>query len=600
MIWIKRLNNYGISNWVILLLFILSFFAMIAQVVGLGIFLPIFEFIFQGGVDQSDGGQNLMLRYINLLISFMNIDVTLESLLILAFIFYLTSQLLLFIIAYANSYFIGRMTKNIRDKFFKYYLDADSEYYDRVKIGNFINISTSELGLAVSGVIAPIKLMVSLISGVGSIVILSALSYELTIYICIIILIVLPYPMVLISRATKLGRTNTRYNSFLVSFLLDRLKSPRLVRLSGTRNSEIREYFNITEKQRSLTLSVHILKEKVVLIFEPVIIFSSLVMLYIAITYLDISPSSTLLFMVITVKLVPIIRSVLMQKQSINRTKGAIESIDSLILNMKLKDNSCNFSGDDYNDIVALGPTTSIQLQDISYRYSNTNKDTLSHISLTFDHGTINGIIGPSGSGKSTLIDIISSYRMPNKGSVYFNDKKLSEFKINSLISYVPQQPQIFDGQVVNHISYGTSDQLLSNVKDAAILAGAHDFIMKFDNQYQTLLNNNGGNLSGGQRYRLDMARALLSNTPILILDEPTSALDYENKIKFVNTIKKIKNETGKIIIVITHDFSITPIFDSIVLLEDGLMVSQSTHDDLINISSWYSSGVSDFYKNKV
>ncbi len=170
MIWIKRLNNYGISNWVILLLFILSFFAMIAQVVGLGIFLPIFEFIFQGGVDQSDGGQNLMLRYINLLISFMNIDVTLESLLILAFIFYLTSQLLLFIIAYANSYFIGRMTKNIRDKFFKYYLDADSEYYDRVKIGNFINISTSELGLAVSGVIAPIKLMVSLISGVGSIV----------------------------------------------------------------------------------------------------------------------------------------------------------------------------------------------------------------------------------------------------------------------------------------------------------------------------------------------------------------------------------------------------------------------------------------------
>jgi ABC-type bacteriocin/lantibiotic exporter with double-glycine peptidase domain len=589
MIWIKRLNAYGVSNWLMLFLFVLSLFSMVAQMVGLGIFLPIFEFIFQGGISQTVDNQNLLLHYVNLLITSMNMNVTLESLLITAFIFYLISQIALFIIAYANAYFLGRMTKDIRDKFFKYYLGADSKYYDQVKIGDFINISTTELGTAVVGVIAPIKLMVSLVSAIGSIAILMMLSYELTFYIVLIIMLMLPYPMFLISQTTKVGRKNTKFNSSLVSFLLDRLRSPRLVRLSGTRNSEIREYSKITEKQRGLTLKIHVLKEKIGLTFEPAIILSSLVILYVAITYLGISSSSVLLFMVITVRLVPIIRTVLVQKQSINRTKGSIESIDSLLLEMKAKEKQDN-SVDESAEIIKA--VKSIQLKNVSYRYLDTDSEALSNVSLIFKKGTLNAIIGPSGSGKSTLIDIISGYRNPSQGRVYFDGLESSGSQINNLVSYVPQQPQIFDGQIIEHISYGMSSKSLSDVIDATILSGAHDFIMEFDDQYQAVLNNNGDNLSGGQRYKIDMARALLSDAPILILDEPTSALDYKSKDSIVATFKKIKKETSKIIIVITHDFSIMPVFDSIVLLEDGKITAQSAPTKLKSTSSWYANGV--------
>ncbi len=589
MIWIKRLNAYGVSNWLMLFLFVLSLFSMAAQMVGLGIFLPIFEFIFQGGISQTVDNQNLLLHYVNLLITSMNMNVTLESLLITAFIFYLISQIALFIIAYANAYFLGRMTKDIRDKFFKYYLGADSKYYDQVKIGDFINISTTELGTAVVGVIAPIKLMVSLVSAIGSIAILMMLSYELTFYIVLIIMLMLPYPMFLISQTTKVGRKNTKFNSSLVSFLLDRLRSPRLVRLSGTRNSEIREYSKITEKQRGLTLKIHVLKEKIGLTFEPAIILSSLVILYVAITYLGISSSSVLLFMVITVRLVPIIRTVLVQKQSINRTKGSIESIDSLLLEMKAKEKQDN-SVDESAEIIKA--VKSIQLKNVSYRYLDTDSEALSNVSLTFNKGTLNAIIGPSGSGKSTLIDIISGYRNPSQGRVYFDGLESSGSQINNLVSYVPQQPQIFDGQIIEHISYGMSSKSLSDVIDATILSGAHDFIMEFDDQYQAVLNNNGDNLSGGQRYKIDMARALLSDAPILILDEPTSALDYKSKDSIVATLKKIKKETSKIIIVITHDFSIMSVFDSIVLLEDGKITTQSAPTKLKSTSSWYANGV--------
>ena len=263
MIWIKRLNEYGVANGIILLLIALSFLSMIAQMVGLGIFLPIFEFMFQNDATPASGeSQNVVLQYIKLMMNTLGISLSLGSLLITAFLFYMISQIALFIIAITNSYYYGRMSKTIKDRFFKYYLNADSEYYDQVKIGDFINTSTSELNAAVVGVIAPIRLIVSLISAMGSIFILLLLSYELTFYIILIILLMLPYPIVLIYRTTKTGRKDTEYNSILVSFILDRLRSPRLVRLSGTRNLEIREYSVISENKRKISLKQQLLKEK--------------------------------------------------------------------------------------------------------------------------------------------------------------------------------------------------------------------------------------------------------------------------------------------------------------------------------------------------
>jgi ATP-binding cassette, subfamily B, bacterial MsbA len=592
MIWIRRLNEYGVSNGVILLLFGLSLFAMAAQIVGLGIFLPIFEYIFQSGLTQSvDESQSILLNFINIIINTIGLKTSLESLLISAFLFYLVSQVAVFVIAYINAYYLGKIIKTVRDRFIQYYLDADSEYYDRVKIGDFINISTSELEWAAIGVIAPIKLMVSIVSAFGSIIVLLLLSYELTFYISIIVIIILPYPLSLISKTTKVGKQNTEFNSSLVSFLLDRLRSPRLVRLSGTRNSEVKEYSLITEKQRGLTLKLHLLKEKVGLTFEPAIIFAALIVLYVALTFLGMQSSSIILFMVITVRLVPILRAILVQKQSINRTRGPIESIDSLLKEMKLETQKEIVSNQKNESSIEVNSIGNIKLKDVSYSYSNEGLSAISNISLVFNKGTINAIIGPSGSGKSTLIDIISTYRKPNNGQVLFDNFAFNSTQINKLIAYVPQQPQIFDGEILEHISYGNKNQSIENIEAAAKLSGIHQFILSLENGYESILNNNGDNLSGGQRYRLDMARALLSEAPILILDEPTSALDYENKGNFIITLNQIRNETNKIIIVITHDFSIMSIFDSIVLLEKGEMIAQSSHTELVIKSRWYREG---------
>jgi ABC-type multidrug transport system fused ATPase/permease subunit len=163
---------------------------------------------------------------------------------------------------------------------------------------------------------------------------------------------------------------------------------------------------------------------------------------------------------------------------------------------------------------------------------------------------------------------------------------------ISDFLAYVPQQPQIFDGSIINHISYGNLNKTDQEILEASKLAGAHDFITDFSNGYKTVLNSNGSNLSGGQRFRLDFARALLSDASLLILDEPMSALDYDSKNLFIKSIKKIKKDTNIIVIIITHDLSIYSLFDAIVVIENGVVCPYSSHENLIKNNSWYYSGI--------
>jgi len=597
--WLDRLNRYGVNNSLIGLLFILSLFSIVTQMVGIGVFLPVFEFIFQGvDIENYEIDQDSFLYYINLIIKMFGFNISLESLLITAFIFFMLGQVMTYFIAVMNVYYLGKITRDIRDSFFKYYLYAGADYYDQVKIGDFVNISTTELGAAVTGVLAPIKLMVMVVSAVGSFVVLYVLSAELTLYSLLLILLASLYPMQLIKKTVVAGRKNTAYNNTLVSFLLDKLRSPRLVQLSGTSGAEIKEYSSITEKQRAYTFKIKLLKEKVALVFEPVVIFISLIMLYVSIRYFAMSASAVVVYMIIMVRMVPVIRGILHQKQSINRNLGPIESIDNLLLSMK----STTLPSND-DTTYKLANVKQIELKDIGYKYAGSDNYALEGINLMLDVPDIVAVVGPSGSGKSTLIDVISTYRQPSSGgmlidgAVYTTDSILD---VSQLVSYVPQDPQIFDGSIANHIQYGANNKSQKDIEYAAKLSGSYDYIVKSKDGFNTLVSNNGDNLSGGQRYKLDLARALLSDAPILILDEPTAALDHGSKSDFIIMLNEIKETAQKLIIVITHDFTILPLFEKILLLNQGKLVSCSSHTELLKTNQWYADGVKSYYTGSV
>ena len=599
-IWKKRLNYYGVSNSIIILLFIVSMISIVAEIVSIGMFIPLFELINQYGTEGLEVSNSDIIKYIHKLVIFFGLELTIEVLLILSFMLFLFSKILLYIVNYIQIYYSGIIRKDMRDRLLNNYLQAEASYYDNVGIGNFTNSSSVELPAAVGGTMLPIKFIITIMSAIGSVTLLFIMSPQLTIISMCVIGIGILLPARWVKATTSAGRKNSQYSSITNSFLLDRLKSPRLVRLSNTSDVEMKNYSILTEKHRKINLAIQLLKMRINLVLEPIIIGISLSMFYYGMVFLEMPISTILLFMIVMVKIVPIITNILTQKQSINRSIGPIQVVEKLLddIDISISNRKKNMSNSNLiNEIHAI---ESLDLKHISFSYKcpidSVGENALYSINHTFSKSTLTAIVGPSGSGKTTFIDIISGYRQPTSGSMFINGINANKYNyemLMSLISYVPQFPQIFDSTTVyEHIAYGKNNATKEEVINASKLSGAYNFIKELPQGFDTVLVGISSSLSGGQRQRLDLSRALLRDTPLLIMDEPTGSLDLISEKELMLKINKIREITGKIVIIITHRVHAIMDADQIIVLEDGEISGIGTNAELLVNNSWYKKAV--------
>ena len=599
-IWKKRLNYYGVSNSIIILLFIVSMISVVAEIVSIGMFIPLFELINQYGTEGLEVSNSDIIKYIHKLVIFFGLELTIEVLLILSFMLFLFSKILLYIVNYIQIYYSGIIRKDMRDRLLNNYLQAEASYYDNVGIGNFTNSSSVELPAAVDGTMLPIKFIITIMSAIGSVTLLFIMSPQLTIISMCVIGIGILLPARWVKATTSAGRKNSQYSSITNSFLLDRLKSPRLVRLSNTSDVEMKNYSILTEKHRKINLEIQLLKMRINLVLEPIIIGISLSMFYYGMVFLEMPISTILLFMIVMVKIVPIITNILTQKQSINRSIGPIQVVEKLLddIDISISNRKKNMSNSNLiNEIHAI---ESLDLKHISFSYKcpidSVGENALYSINHTFSKSTLTAIVGPSGSGKTTFIDIISGYRQPTSGSMFINGINANKYNyemLMSLISYVPQFPQIFDSTTVyEHIAYGKNNATKEEVINASKLSGAYNFIKELPQGFDTVLVGISSSLSGGQRQRLDLSRALLRDTPLLIMDEPTGSLDLISEKELMLKINKIREITGKIVIIITHRVHAIMDADQIIVLEDGEISGIGTNAELLVNNSWYKKAV--------
>ena len=599
-IWKKRLNYYGVSNSIIILLFIVSMISVVAEIVSIGMFIPLFELINQYGTEGLEVSNSDIIKYIHKLVIFFGLELTIEVLLILSFMLFLFSKILLYIVNYIQIYYSGIIRKDMRDRLLNNYLQAEASYYDNVGIGNFTNSSSVELPAAVDGTMLPIKFIITIMSAIGSVTLLFIMSPQLTIISMCVIGIGILLPARWVKATTSAGRKNSQYSSITNSFLLDRLKSPRLVRLSNTSDVEMKNYSILTEKHRKINLAIQLLKMRINLVLEPIIIGISLSMFYYGMVFLEMPISTILLFMIVMVKIVPIITNILTQKQSINRSIGPIQAVEKLLddIDISISNRKKNMSNSNLiNEIHAI---ESLDLKHISFSYKcpidSVGENALYSINHTFSKSTLTAIVGPSGSGKTTFIDIISGYRQPTSGSMFINGINANKYNyemLMSLISYVPQFPQIFDSTTVyEHIAYGKNNATKEEVINASKLSGAYNFIKELPQGFDTVLVGISSSLSGGQRQRLDLSRALLRDTPLLIMDEPTGSLDLISEKELMLKINKIREITGKIVIIITHRVHAIMDADQIIVLEDGEISGIGTNAELLVNNSWYKKAV--------
>jgi ATP-binding cassette subfamily B protein len=222
-----------------------------------------------------------------------------------------------------------------------------------------------------------------------------------------------------------------------------------------------------------------------------------------------------------------------------------------------------------------------VELRNVVFSYGSGNP-ILRGIDLVAEGGQTTALVGPSGAGKSTIINLIPRFYDPAEGQILIDGQDIAQVTKSSLrrqLAYVSQQPYLFEGSIRDNIRYGLPSASDADVEEAARLAYAHDFILAQPQGYETAVGENGVTLSGGQRQRLSIARALVRNAPILLLDEATSALDNESEAAVQKALDVAMR--GRTVIVIAHRLSTVVKAHKIIVMHDGRVVEEGTHDAL-------------------
>ena len=252
----------------------------------------------------------------------------------------------------------------------------------------------------------------------------------------------------------------------------------------------------------------------------------------------------------------------------------------------------------DHQDALDINiKNSTINFKNINFKYNLEEKDVLKNINIHMPGGKMTSLVGHSGSGKSTLLKLIARFYDAQSGDIFIDEQSIYKIKIKSLrnqISLVSQDTTLFDDTIKNNIAYAKKDASDEEIIAASRFSYSHDFIDKLPNKYETIIGENGVRLSGGEKQRLSIARAMIKKSPIILLDEATSSLDAETESKIQDALKILTKD--KTTIVIAHRLSTILNSDQIYIIDAGKVVANGKHDELLNNSKLYKN----FYEKQI
>ena len=238
-----------------------------------------------------------------------------------------------------------------------------------------------------------------------------------------------------------------------------------------------------------------------------------------------------------------------------------------------------------------------INFENVFFKYEENEKNVLNNISLEFEGGKMTALVGHSGSGKSTILNLIPRFYQVQDGNIKIDNQSIYDVTINSLrknISLVSQETTLFDDTIKNNIKYANEHASDEEVLEVAKLSNSNEFIEKLPNKFETLIGENGVRLSGGEKQRISIARAMIKKSSIILLDEATSSLDSETEAKIQEALNILtKNKTT---IVIAHRLSTILNSNNIYLIDSGKVIDNGKHENLLIKSKIYKN----FYEKQI
>lgn len=356
------------------------------------------------------------------------------------------------------------------------------------------------------------------------------------------------------------------------------IKTFRLYRLTGTKFERLDQSFNELKKS---SIRVELSMMPYVMIFSTIVSFMIPVALiwgtnlliqgnstpeqYIAVLMLSVSTSSQLM-------------TIGMLYPELKYLSKSADNLRQIFETQPLP----------YTKDAFIGADHEITFEHVSFSYEN-GVSVLNDLSFTVEDGKTTALVGPSGSGKSTVISLISRFWDVDNGEIRMGNEKLRNIRPDALteeITCVFQDVYLFNDTILNNIRMAKPSATMEEVTQASRLANCHEFIMQMENGYDTLVGEGGSTLSGGEKQRVSIARALLKDAPVVLLDESTSSLDVDNEKEINHALDHLMAE--KTVVVIAHRLDTIINADQIIVLDEGSVREKGTHQELCRQQGWY------------
>ncbi|MFX0547744.1 ABC transporter ATP-binding protein [Hathewaya histolytica] len=404
---------------------------------------------------------------------------------------------------------------------------------------------------------------------------------ELAIIQLIFVLVAMPIILIGGKKVSAIGKEKKKVMNEVISRMVEYLSGIQVFRahnLAGEKFERLEKSFRDL-KRESIRTEVSIVP--FVLIFQIIVDLSFPVLLLIATTKFGvgvIDKKAFLTFIVINVALTNVLRAFGAQYGTFRYMKLASQKLI----------NTYNHPEMSYNHEDANFKNHNIEFDNVSFEYEK-GENTINNLSFKAKEGTMTALVGPSGSGKTTITSLIARFWDINSGTIKIGGQDIKEIKPDSLlkhISMVFQDVYLLNDSIYNNIKLGNESATKEDVIIAAKIANCHEFIEKLENKYDTIVGEGGSTLSGGEKQRISIARAILKDAPIVLLDEATASLDADNELEIRKAIKKLTLK--KTVIVIAHRLNTIKDADQIIVLNEGHVEELGSHKELIKNKKRY------------
>ena len=490
----------------------------------------------------------------------------------------------------ANYYMVPIRTgvlRDLRENLYKKVVSLPIGFFTEERKGDVMSRMTNDVNEVEASIMStldmlfkdPIMILVYLIT-------LFCISWQLTIF----VLVLLPLAGLLIGRIGRsLKRASTlgqEQNAEILTQIDETLGGLRVVKAFNAESKLIQRFqllINATRRTFNRINRRYYLAHPVSEFFGTALIalllwFGGLLILGDSAT---IDAATFIYYLVIFYSIINPAKDLSKATYSIRRGIASLERIDRIL-------NTPNNIAESSNPKQLKDFQSLISYEDVCFSYQE-ERPVLQHINLNIQKGQTVALVGQSGSGKTTMADLLPRFYDPQHGRITIDGvdiRELKTFDLRALMGNVNQEAILFNDTFYNNITFGVESATMDEVRRAARIANADDFIMATPDQYQTTIGDRGSRLSGGQRQRISIARAILKNPPILILDEATSALDTESEKLVQEALENLmKHRTT---IVVAHRLSTIRNADLICVLHEGQIVEQGTHEELLVLNGYY------------